>query len=386
MAKDTASLKFETRAVHAGQAPEGLTGAVMTPIFQTSTFAQTQPGQHKGYEYARTGNPTRTALQDNLASLENGKFGFCFASGCAAADALFHLLKAGDHVLSCDDVYGGTYRLLDNVFRQFDMHSSFVDLNDPDGFDAAVKNNTKMLWLESPTNPLLQILDLKELCAKARKKGILTVVDNTFASPYLQQPLDLGADVVLHSSTKYIGGHSDLIGGTLVTNDPDLAKRIAYIQNAVGAVPAPFDCFLQLRSTKTLALRMEAHSQNAQKVAEFLESHAKVEQVMYPGLASHPQHKIAKQQMKLPGGMVSFKLKGDMEKVNKFYSSLKLFAVAESLGGVESLANHPATMTHASIPKEIREARGVTDNLIRLSVGIEHCDDILADLKQALGN
>ena len=375
---------FATRAIHAGQLPDPTTGAVMTPIFQTSTYLQTAPGEHTGYDYSRTANPTRSALEQNLAALEGAKYGFCFSSGCGAADTLLHMLSTGDHVLSIDDVYGGTYRLFKTVFEPLGVTFTLTDLTDVSNFDRHVTPKTKMLWLETPTNPLLRVCDIKALVAKAHAKGILVVVDNTFASPYLQQPLELGADVVLHSSTKYLGGHTDVIGGALLLNDDALAARIKHLQNAVGAVPAPLDCFLLLRSTKTLSLRMERHSKNAQEVAAFLKGRSEVEGVLYPWLPDHPQYNLAKTQMKSGGGMVTMTVKGGIEGCTRFVQALKMFSLAESLGGVESLVNHPARMTHGSIPKADREARGITDGLVRLSIGIEDIDDIIADLRQAL--
>lgn len=375
---------FSTRAIHAGQLPEPVTGAVMTPIFQTSTYFQTAPGEHTGYDYSRTANPTRTALERNLAALEGAKYGFCFSSGCGAADTLLHTLSSGDHVLSIDDVYGGTYRLFKTVFEPLGITFTLTDLSDASNFDRHVTAKTKLLWLETPTNPLLRVCDIKELAKKAHAKGIKVVVDNTFASPYLQRPLELGADIVLHSSTKYLGGHTDVIGGALLLNDETFAKRIKHLQNAVGAVPAPLDCFLLLRSTKTLSLRMEQHGKNALEVANFLKDRSEVEGVLYPGLPNHPQYQLSRTQMKSGGGMVTMTVKGGLEGCTRFVQALRLFSLAESLGGVESLVNHPARMTHGSIPKEDREARGITDGLVRLSVGIEDIQDIIADLKQAL--
>ncbi len=378
------TLGFSTRAIHAGQPPAPGNGAIMTPIYQTSTYVQESPGVHQGYDYARTGNPTRTALEENIASLEGGEFGICFSSGCSATDAVVHLLNTGDHIVSADDVYGGTYRLFTNVYGQMGIQSTFADLTQPDGFARAVKPNTKLLWLESPTNPLLRILDLAALAREARDRGILVVVDNTFASPFLQQPLELGADVVVHSSTKYLGGHSDVIGGVAVTSNRALADRLHYLQNAVGAVPAPLDCFLLLRSTKTLAVRMERHCRNALTIATELEKRKDIERVTYPGLPSHPQFALAQKQMRAPGGMITMVLTGGIERSRRFLERVRLFSLAESLGGVESLIEHPAIMTHASIPKESRESRGISDGLVRLSVGIEDAEDLLADLVRAL--
>lgn len=375
---------FSTRAIHAGQEPSGEFGAIMTPIYQTSTFVQQSPGIHKGYDYARSGNPTRTALEQNLASLEGGKHGICFSSGCAAAACVIHLLSAGDHVILCDDVYGGSYRLFKRVYAQFGIDSSFVDLTDPAAIGQAITAKTKLIWVESPTNPMLKVIDIAAVSNVAHKNSLITVVDNTFASPYLQNPLGLGADIVLHSSTKYIGGHSDVIGGALVTNSDELAAKLRFVQNAVGAVPAPQDCFLQLRSTKTLSVRMERHCQNALNLAQWLESHQKIARVIYPFLPSHPQHDTAKKQMRLGGGMMSLLIKGGLEESRKFLETVKLFALAESLGGVESLIEHPAIMTHASIPAEQRAQLGIADNLVRLSVGIEDFADLQRDLETAL--
>ncbi|MCH8882976.1 MAG: cystathionine gamma-synthase [SAR324 cluster bacterium] len=378
-------MKFGTKAVHAGQAPDPSTGAIMTPIYQSSTFVQSAPGKHQGYEYARTGNPTRTALEANLAALESGGHGICFSSGLGAMDAVIRLLKAGDHVVCCDDVYGGTYRLFTQVFARFGMEFTFADMADPAAVERAVTPRTRMVWIETPTNPLLKVLDIRRIAALARERGALAVVDNTFATPYLQQPLNLGATIVVHSLTKYLGGHSDVIGGAAVTDDEDLAKRLHAIQNAVGAVPGPMDCFLVLRGTKTLHVRMARHCENAGRVARFLEDHPRVARVHYPGLPGHPQHALAAEQMTGFGGMVSFELKDDsIEKAKRFCESTRVFALAESLGGVESLVEHPAIMTHASVPRDVREAAGLRDSLIRLSVGVEDCDDLIEDLHQAL--
>ena len=378
--------KFATRAVHAGQSPDATYSAIMTPIFQTSTYVQKSPGEYPGdYDYARAGNPTRTALQDNLASLEQAKFGLCYGSGQAAQDAIVHLLDTGDHVLLCDDVYGGTFRLFDKVFKRLGISFTRVDMTDHDKTKAAFTNRTKLVWIESPTNPLLKIIDIEMICALARSHKAISVVDNTFASPYLQNPILLGADIVAHSTTKYIGGHSDVIGGVLMMNDKELEERLRFIQKAVGAVPSPWDCFLLLRSTKTLHVRMDRHCANARKLTEYLVKHSKIEKVYYPGLETHPGHEIARKQMKDFGGIISIMVKGGLDATKKFMMKTKVFSLAESLGGVESLANHPALMTHASIPAEQRAALGITDNLVRLSVGIEDVDDLLADLEQALG-
>ena len=375
---------FSTRAIHAGQHPAPGNGAIMTPIYQTSTFVQASPGVNQGYEYARSANPTRTALEANLASLENGKFGICFGSGCAAMDAVIHLLSTGDHVLCIDDVYGGTYRLFERIYRPMGISFSYVDLLDVKKAEAAFTPQTKLVWIESPTNPLLKVVDIERISALARARGALVVVDNTFVSPYLQNPLALGADIALHSTTKYLGGHSDIIGGALVVNDPTLSEKLHFIQKSVGGVPGPFDCFLLMRSTKTLAVRMERHCHNARIIADFLESRRDLERVIYPGLKSHPQHALAAKQMKDFGGIITIVLKGDLVRARKFLESVKVFSLAESLGGVESLIDHPAIMTHASIPKEIREKQGIVDGLVRLSVGIEDSDDLVDDLRDAL--
>ena len=378
-------MKFATKAIHAGQAPDPTTGAIMTPIYQTSTYVQEAPGKHRGYEYARTGNPTRTALEANLAALENGKHGVCFSSGLGAMDAVIRLLKAGDHVVCCDDVYGGTYRLFTQVFARFGMEFSFVDMDDPARVERAVTPATKMVWIETPTNPLLKVLDIARVAEVAKARGALVVVDNTFATPYLQRPLERGASIVVHSLTKYLGGHSDVIGGAAITNDDEIAKRLHYVQNAVGAVPGPMDCFLVLRGTKTLHVRMARHCENALRVARFLEDHPRVGQVYYPGLPGHPQHELAARQMDGFGGMVSFELKDDsLERASRLCAATRVFSLAESLGGVESLIEHPAIMTHASIPKTVRESYGLRDSLIRLSVGIEDVEDLVEDLARAL--
>lgn len=378
-------MKFGTKAIHAGIEPDPATGAVMTPIYQTSTYAQSSPGVHKGYEYARTGNPTRTVLENNLAALENGKFGICFSSGLAAMDAVIRLLQPGDEVLACDDLYGGSYRLLTKVHGGFGIKSRFVGMNDLAAFESAIRPETKLIWIETPTNPMLNIVDILAICTIAKKKGILTCVDNTFASPYLQNPLDLGADIVLHSATKYIGGHSDVVHGAVVTNSELYAQKLRFIQNAVGAVPGPQDCFLILRGIKTLHIRVERACQNAAKIADFLRSHSKIKQVFYPGFVDHPGHDIAASQMRHFGGMVSFNLFTDtLDYAEKLLSNTTLFTLAESLGGVESLIGHPATMTHASIPREERLKVGLTDSLIRLSVGIEDVSDLIDDLNVAI--
>ncbi len=375
---------FGTRAIHAGQPPDAKTGSVMVPIYQTSTFAQKSPGEHLGYEYARTGNPTRTAYQECVASLENAKHAVAFSSGLAAIDAIARLLRPGDHVLCCDDVYGGTFRLFDKLLKPMGLEFSFVDLSQLEKAKAAMRPNTRMLWIESPTNPMLKIIDIAQLASLAHAHRAICVVDNTFLSPYFQKPLVLGADLVVHSITKYMNGHSDVIGGVVATSQDDLHEKLQYLQNAVGAVPSPWDCFLVMRGLKTLHVRMERHAENATQVAEFLESHPGIEQVIYPGLASHPQHALAKTQMSGFGGMVTCFLKGGLPEAKRFLERVRLFTLAESLGGVESLIEHPAIMTHASVPPEQRQALGIHDNLIRLSVGIEDVADLIDDLKSAL--
>jgi cystathionine gamma-lyase len=356
----------------------------MTPIFQTSTFVQASPGKHKGYDYARTGNPTRTALQENIASLEEGQFGLAFSSGMAAISAVMNLVNTGDHVICGDDVYGGTFRLFDKVLKKVHIAFDFVDLTDERSLKLRIKDNTKLLWIESPTNPLLKIIDIEAVASIAKQHCILTVVDNTFATPFFQKPLTLGADVVVHSTTKYLNGHSDVIGGAVVTDDEDLNEKLGFIQNAAGAVPGPFDCFLVLRGIKTLALRMERHEENAIKIAHFLENHPKVKKVLYPGLESHPGYGLAKKQMAGFGGIITFFIKDGLEAARRFLERVRIFSLAESLGGVESLIEHPAIMTHASVPKEKREKLGITDDLIRVSVGVENVDDLVEDLGSAL--
>ena len=379
-------MKFATRAIHAGQEPDPTTGAIMTPVYMTSTYVQAAPGDHKGYEYSRTGNPTRTALEGNLAALELGKHGLCFASGLAATDAICKLLKSGDHVVAGNDLYGGTYRIFQQVFGPFGLEFDFVDMGDPNCIAEAIRPNTKMVWIETPTNPLLKIADIAAIAEVTHKAGAILVVDNTFATPYLQQPLELGADVVVHSLTKYLGGHSDVVGGALITRSDELHQRLAFIQNAAGAVPGPMDSFLVLRGTKTLAVRMERHCDNARKIVEFLCGHDRVDEVHYPGLPEHPGHEVAKRQMKDFGGMVSFSLKGgSVEDANAVVSRTHLFSLAESLGGVESLIEIPVAMTHGAIPPEERAKAGLSDSLIRLSVGIEDPDDLIEDLHVALG-
>ncbi|GAB3001492.1 cystathionine gamma-synthase [Arenimonas maotaiensis] len=374
-----------TKAIHAGQAPDPSTGAVMVPIYATSTYAQASPGEHQGFEYSRSHNPTRFAYERCVAALESGTHGYAFASGLAATSTVLELLDSGSHVICMDDVYGGTYRLFERVRRRSaGLDFSFVDLNDLDAVKAALKPNTKMIWCETPTNPLLKLVDIRRLAEFAKAHGLLLAVDNTFSSPVLQRPLELGADLVMHSATKYLNGHSDIVGGMVVVKDAALAEQMTFLQNAVGGVQGPFDSFLALRGLKTLHLRMKAHCENAQFIAEKLEAHPAVEKVAYPGLASHPQHALAKAQMHGFGGMVSVWLKGGFPEAKRFMERLQLFTCAESLGGVESLANHPAVMTHASIPEDRRNALGVTGNLVRLSVGVEDAIDLWSDIQQAL--
>ncbi len=376
-------MKFDTRAIHAGQSPDPTTGAIMTPVYLTSTYVQQSPGVHQGWEYSRTHNPTRKAYENCIANLESGKYGFAFASGCAASTTVMHLLKQGDHVIAMDDMYGGTFRLFDKVLQHNGLEFSYLDLTVVENFTKAIKPNTKMVWLETPTNPTLKLTDISAICAIAKQKNILVVVDNTFMSPYFQRPLELGADIVVHSATKYIGGHSDMVGGVAVTSNDKIAERIGFLSNSMGGVQGAFDSFLALRSLKTLPLRMKAHAVNGMKVAEFLQTHPLVEKVVYPGLKSHPQYDLAKKQMSGFGGMITFFIKGGMIASRKFLESVQVFALAESLGGVESLVEHPAIMTHASVPPEQRKKLGIDDSLIRLSVGVEDCDDLIADLKQA---
>jgi cystathionine gamma-lyase len=377
-------MKFATKAIHAGQEADPSTGAVITPIFQTATYAQAGLGEHKGFEYSRSSNPTRTALEACMAALEGGKFGLAFASGMAAESAILSLLSSGDHIVSCDDLYGGSYRIFERVMRRYNVETSYVPTGSLTAYEKAIRPNTKMVWLETPTNPLLRLVDIQAIAEIAHRRNLLVVVDNTFASPYFQQPLKLGADIVVHSTTKYINGHSDVIGGALVLNDEEVYEAIKFYQNAAGGVPSPFDAWLTLRGIKTLAIRMRQHEENAQAIAGYLVEHPRVEKVYYPGLFSHPDHELAKRQMSGFGGMVSFQLKGSYADVAQVVRRFKVFALAESLGGVESLVCHPATMTHGSIPKDIREARGLTDTLLRLSIGIEDKEDLIEDLKQAL--
>ncbi len=376
---------FGTLAIHGGQQPDPSTGAVMPPVYFTSTYAQKSPGEHQGYEYSRTHNPTRTALQNALASIEGGQYGLAFSSGLGAVDAVAKLLKPGDEVVCTNDLYGGTYRLFKRVFEPYGIHFNFVNASRTEEINQAITSKTRMVWLESPSNPMLHISDIQAIAKLKSIKDFILVVDNTFATPYLQKPLHLGADVVLHSATKYLGGHSDVVLGALILNRPDLYEDLAFLQNAVGAVPGPMDCFLVLRGIKTLHLRMERHSDNAEAVFHFLQNHPKVEKVFYPGNENHAGFEVAKKQMKRFGGMLSFVLKGELESdARKFLSNLRIFTLAESLGGVESLCGHPASMTHASIPKEERLKSGLSDGLVRLSMGIEDAQDLIDDLKQAL--
>jgi cystathionine gamma-lyase len=376
---------FATRAIHAGQGPDPATGATIVPIYATSTYTQAGIGQHKGYEYSRSGNPTRTALETCLAALENGERGLAFASGLAATTAVFGaLLRPGDEVAASADLYGGTFRLLERVFKPWGLNARYTDESSPAAFEAIITPKTKLVWIESPTNPLLQILDIAALAEVAHKRGAKLVVDNTFASPYLQQPLKLGADIVVHSTTKYLGGHSDVVGGAVIGSN-ELLEPIKFYQNAAGGVPGPFDCYLTLRGLKTLAIRMDRHGENAAELAAWLTKQSAVARIYYPGLADHPGHAVAKKQMLNFGGMISLQLKGGAEAAKRFFTRTKLFSLAESLGGVESLVCHPATMTHASIPLEVRQKRGVDDGLIRLSVGIEDVADLRGDLRQAIG-
>ncbi|HVS90718.1 MAG TPA: cystathionine gamma-synthase [Mucilaginibacter sp.] len=378
-------MKFATKAIHAGQEPDPTTGAIMTPIYQTSTYWQKAPGDNKGFEYSRGTNPTRKALEGCLAALENAKYGLAFSSGMGATDAVMKLLKPGDEVITGNDLYGGSYRIFTKIFSNFGIKFHFLDLSKPEIINDYINENTKLVWIETPTNPTMQIIDIESIAKITQPKGLILVVDNTFASPYLQNPMDLGATIVMHSVTKYIGGHSDVVMGALMLNDEELYKRLWFIYNACGATPGPMDSFLVLRGIKTLHLRMQAHCDNGRKVAEFLKTHPKVDKIYWPGFEDHPNHDIAKKQMRGFGGMISITLKdADLKETFRVASSFNVFSLAESLGGVESLINHPVTMTHASIPKEEREKAGVVDNLLRLSVGVEDIDDLLDDLKQAL--
>jgi cystathionine gamma-lyase len=377
--------KFGTKAIHAGQEPDPTTGAIMTPIFQTSTYVQEAPGKNKGYGYARGKNPTRKALEDCLAALENAKYGLCFSSGMGATDAVIKMLRPGDEVITGNDLYGGTYRMFMKVFANYGIKFHFVDLNNAENINNYINEHTKLLWVETPTNPTMQIVDIKACAAIAKKHQVMFAVDNTFASPYLQNPIDLGADIVMHSVTKYLGGHSDVIMGALMTNDYKIYEQLVFIHNSCGATPGPMDSFLVLRGVKTLHLRMKAHCENGKEIAHFLRNHPKVDKIYWPGFEDHPNHHIAKEQMRDFGGMISFTIKGaSLEETFRVASSFKVFSLAESLGGVESLINHPATMTHASIPKEEREKAGVVDGLLRLSVGVEDVEDLIEDLKNAL--
>ena len=380
-------MKFNTKTIHGGQKPDPAYGSVMPPIYQTSTYAQSTPGGHKGYEYSRTHNPTRNALENAFASLENGNYGLAFGSGVAAIDAILKLLQPGDEVVSTSDLYGGTYRLFTKIYENFGVKFHFIGMENTDRIEEYITPDTKLIWVETPTNPMMNVIDIVAVSKIAKKNDVLLAVDNTFATPYLQRPLDLGADIVMHSATKYLGGHSDVIMGALVVRDKELADKLYFIQNASGAVCGPQDSFLVLRGIKTLHIRMQRHCENGKVVAEYLANHPKIENVYWPGFENHPNHKVAKSQMSDFGGMVSFTTKGnDYEEAIKIVENLKIFTLAESLGGVESLAGHPASMTHASIPKEEREKTGVVDSLIRLSVGIEDEDDLIADLEQAIGN
>ncbi len=378
-------MKFGTKAIHAGVEPDPSTGAIMTPIYQTSTYVQASPGDHKGYEYSRTQNPTRDALQKNIAALENARHGLCFASGLASIDAIIKLFKPGDEIIAANDLYGGTYRLFTKIFSKYGLKFHFINMENVQDIEKYINGNTKLLWIETPTNPMMNIIDIRGASDIAKKHGLLLGVDNTFATPYLQTPLDLGADIVMHSVTKYLAGHSDVVMGALALNDDQLAADLAFIQNSSGATPGPQDSFLTLRGIKTLHLRMQRHTENGQAIAGYLQDHPKVDKLYWPGLSSHPNHAIAKEQMKDFGGMISFTLKGnDKEEAFRVMESFRYFSLAESLGGVESLVNHPATMTHASIPYEERQKIGLLDSLIRLSVGIEDVEDLIEDLKQAI--
>jgi len=377
-------LGFGTNAIHAGQSPDPTTGAIMTPVYMTSTYVQEAPSVNKGYDYSRSHNPTRTALEGNLAALEGGQHGLCFASGMAAIHCVLNLLQSGDHVIAGNDLYGGTYRLLQTLYTKFGLKTTFVDMTDLAQLEAAFESNTKLVMLETPTNPLLRCCDLEAIAKIAKQKGVLTMADNTFATPYLQTPLALGCDIVAHSTTKYLGGHSDVVGGALISNDQELHEKLMHFQNTCGGTPGPMDAFMVLRGTKTLHVRMDRHCDNAMRIAEHLSAHDKVERVIYPGLKSHEQHDLVQRQMRKGGGMVSVELKASVEQAKQVCSSFEVFSLAESLGGVESLIDHPASMTHASIPASERRAAGLEDGLIRLSVGIEDGDDLIADLDQAI--
>ena len=377
-------MKFETKAIHSGQKPDPQTGAVIVPVYQTSTYQQEAIGKNKGYEYSRTGNPTRKALEDVLASLEEGKYGLAFASGVAATAAVFNLLKPGSHIVVGDDIYGGTYRLIESVYRRSSLSITYADVDDTDSFEKSIGKETKLIWIETPTNPLLKIIDIKKLSAIAKRKNIILAVDNTFASPYFQKPLTIGADIVVHSTTKYLSGHSDIIGGAVITSNEKIYDDLKFYQNAAGAVPGPWDCWLVIRGIKTLAVRMIEHEKNALYLAKYLENHPKVKKVYYPGLPGSKQYDLASKQMSGFGGMISFELKGGFSAVKTFVSKLKIFLLAESLGGVESLVCYPPKMTHGVFSTKEREQRGIKDNLVRLSVGIEHIDDLKEDIEQAL--
>ncbi len=383
----TDSTHLETLAIHAGQSPDPVTGAISTPIYLTSTYVQAGPGEHKGFEYSRTHNPTRYALEANIAALEGARYGFAFSSGCAATTTVLHLLSSGDHVVAGDDLYGGTYRIFERVMKQLGIETSYVDPRDTQAFAAAMRPNTKLVWVETPTNPLLKLCDIAGVAEICRKHQVPLAIDNTFMTPMLQRPLELGASLVVHSTTKYLNGHADVVGGVVVTSDDILRERLAFLQNSIGAVPSPIDSFLVLRGTKTLAVRMERHVQNAEKLAAWLEGHPAVEKVTYPGLPSHPQHELARRQMKGPGGMITFVVKpgkkSALERARAMLRATTIFACAESLGGVESLIEHPAIMTHASVPPAVREKLGISDGLIRVSAGIEHIDDLISDLEEA---
>ncbi|MBT8136505.1 MAG: cystathionine gamma-synthase [Gammaproteobacteria bacterium] len=383
---DKRKQKFATLAIHSGQAPDPSTGAVMMPIYATSTYAQASPGKHQGYEYSRTQNPTRMAYERCVAGLENGTHGFAFASGMAATGTLLELLDSGSHVVAMDDLYGGSYRLFERVRkRSAGLDFSFVDITDRASLENAIRPQTKMIWIETPTNPMLKLVDLEMVAAVGRERGILTVADNTFATPYVQRPLDYGFDIVMHSATKYLNGHSDVVGGVVAVREDELAEQLAFLQNSVGSVAGPFDSFLALRGLKTLAVRMQRHGENGQRIAEYLETRDEVERVIYPGLPDHPQYELARRQMHSFTGMVSLVMRGGLAQASRFMERLQIFTLAESLGGVESLVNHPAIMTHASVPPEKRQELGISDSLVRLSVGIEDIDDLIADIDQALG-
>ncbi|MEM7549754.1 MAG: cystathionine gamma-synthase [Bacteroidota bacterium] len=383
--KNTENLKTATKLIHAGIEPDPSTGAIMTPIFQTSTYVQKSPGDHQGYEYARTQNPTRDALQNNLKALDNGTHAFAFASGLGAIDAIIKMLKPGDEVISTNDLYGGSFRIFTKVFQDYGLKFRFINMQSAEELEKHISDSTKMIWIETPTNPMLNIVDIKAITDIAKSKGILTCVDNTFCTPYLQRPLDMGADLVMYSLTKYMGGHSDVVMGAVVVKDAELAEKLAFLQNSVGAVPGPFDAFLVIRGLKTLHVRMDRHAENGEKVAQYLRKHPRVSKVYWPGFEDHPNHEVAKKQMKNFGGMISFDLVDDSQEASfKVLESFEIFSLAESLGGVESLCGHPASMTHAAIPREERLKVGLTDSLIRLSVGIEDADDLIADLESAL--